>query len=681
LRNIQGNPARWEVCGYNINKGFYGAPSMGVMLDLLHMIGSLVENNNTWIPPEKNLLGPLDLHLFNEGNHSRLYEKLGAHPFTLGNQTGFHFSVWAPSAQSVSVVGDFNNWEPGVHPMHLVGSSGIWAGFVPGLKNGDLYKFHIISNHGGYQVAKSDPFAFAMEIAPRTASALCNLSYTWNDSAWMDERRNKIANNAPVSIYELHLGSWKRVPEEGNRWLTYRELAPQLTEHMLKLGFTHLEILPITEHPFYGSWGYQTSNYFAPTSRYGSPQDLMFLIDYLHQNGLGVILDWVPSHFPNDQHGLAYFDGSHLFEHADPKQGFHPDWKSCIFNFGRHEVRSFLLSSACFWLEHYHIDGIRVDAVASMIYLNYSRNEGEWIPNQYGGNENIEATSFLRKFNEEVYSRFPDIQTFAEESTSWPMVSRPTHSGGLGFGYKWDMGWMHDSLRYTARDPIHRKWHQNELSFRMLYCDQENFILPLSHDEVVHGKGSLLNKMPGDYWQKLANLRLLLAWQYSQPGKKLIFMGAELAVWAEWNHDSSLDWNLLNSPQHRGIEKFVTDLNHMYKNQPGLYEKDCEPSGLEWIDCSDHEGSVFAFLRWDLDGTKPVLAVFNFTPLVKDGYRVGVPFGETWLEILNSDSPYYGGGGKGNQGRKQTQEMSWHNRPYSMELTLPPLGAVFLTPE
>ncbi len=641
----------------------------------------IVQNHNTWIPPDKNLLGPLDLHLFNEGNHSRLYEKLGAHPFTLDNQKGFHFSVWAPSAQAVSVVGNFNNWAPGVHPLHLVGNSGIWTGFIPNILQGEIYKYHITSNHGGYQVAKSDPFAFAMEIAPKTASALCDLSFHWNDSKWMSDRRSKIAHNAPVSVYEVHLGSWKRVPQDGNRSLNYRELAPQLTQHMLKLGFTHLEFLPITEHPFYGSWGYQVSNYFAPTSRYGSPQDLMYLIDYLHQHGLGVILDWVPSHFPNDQHGLAYFDGSHLFEHADPKQGFHPDWKSCIFNYGRHEVRSFLLSSACFWLEHYHIDGLRVDAVASMIYLNYSRNQGEWIPNQYGGNENIEATSFLRKFNEEVYSRFPDVQTFAEESTSWPMVTRPTFSGGLGFGYKWDMGWMHDSLRYVSREPIHRKYHHNELSFRMLYAETENFILPLSHDEVVHGKGSLLNKMPGDLWQKLANLRLLFAWMYSQPGKKLLFMGSELAPWKEWNHDTSLDWHLLENLQHSQIENFIADLNQMYKNQPGLYERDCEPAALEWVDCSDLDGSVYAFLRWDCDGVKPVLAVFNFTPNVRDGYRVGVPFGETWLEVLNSDSPYYGGGGKGNFGRKQAQEMSWHNRPYSIELTLPPLGVVFMVPE
>lgn len=643
--------------------------------------GVILSDTNTWVHPESSLLGSLDLHLFNEGNHSRLYEKLGAHPFKRHGETGFHFAVWAPNANSVSVVGDFNYWTPGRHPLHAIGGSGIWIGFIPGLRNGGLYKYHIVSNHGGYQVSKSDPYAFAMEIAPRTASSLCDLSHHWNDQEWMANRGRRIAQNAPVSIYEVHLGSWKRRPEEGNRWLNYREMAPLLADHVNRLGFTHVEFLPITEHPFYGSWGYQVSNYFAPTSRYGSPQDLMYLIDYLHLQGIGVILDWVPSHFPNDQHGLAYFDGSHLYEHADPRQGFHPDWKSCIFNYGRHEVRSFLLSSACFWLDHYHIDGLRVDAVASMIYLNYSRKEGEWIPNRHGGNENLEATSFLRQFNETVYARFPDVQTFAEESTSWPMVSRPTFAGGLGFGYKWDMGWMHDSLRYLSREPIHRKFHQNELSFRMLYAEQENFVLPLSHDEVVHGKGSLAGKMAGDAWQKRANLRLLYAWQYAQPGKKLLFMGAELGSFSEWNHDSSLDWHLLNYPEHQGFFQLIADLNRVYRDNSALHTKDCDAGSLDWVDCSDSEASVFAFLRWGSDGENPVLAVFNFTPVVRSGYRVGVPFGDNWRELVNTDSPYYGGSGQGNMGMSHADEMSWHNRPYSIEITIPPLAAVFFTPE
>lgn len=638
-------------------------------------------NANTWINPAHSLIGPLDRHLFNEGTHSRLYEKLGAHPHHRDGEAGYHFAVWAPNANAVSVVGDFNSWTPGQHPLHSQNESGIWTGFIAGLKNGELYKYHISSNHGGYQVSKSDPYAFAMEIAPRTASRLCDLSHHWHDQDWMANRSRKIAQNEPVSIYELHPGSWRRRPEEGNRWLTYRELAPLLTDHVTKLGFTHVELLPITEHPFYGSWGYQVSNYFAPTSRYGTPQDLMYFIDYLHQHGIGVILDWVPSHFPNDQHGLAYFDGSHLYEHADPRQGFHPDWKSCIFNYGRHEVKSFLLSSACFWLDRYHIDGLRVDAVASMIYLNYSRRDGEWIPNRYGSNENIEATSFLKQFNETVYSRFGDIQTFAEESTSWSMVSRPTSVGGLGFGYKWDMGWMHDSLRYLSRDSIHRKHHQNELSFRMLYADQENFILPLSHDEVVHGKGSLLGKMAGDAWQKRANLRLLYAWQYAQPGKKLIFMGAELGPWSEWDHDSSLDWHLLDYKDHQGFFNLISDLNRTYRQNPGLYRKDCEAGGLDWVDCSDSDASVYAFLRWGGYGEKPVLVVFNFTPVPRSNYRVGVPCGENWIEIINTDATHYGGSGQGNLGVKTADEMSWHNRPFSLELVLPPLGAVFFTPE
>ncbi|MSR31139.1 MAG: 1,4-alpha-glucan branching protein GlgB [Gemmataceae bacterium] len=636
--------------------------------------------NNTWVPPELNPLGEVDLHLFNEGTHSRLYEKLGAHAFQRGQEKGTHFSVWAPGAQQISVVGDFNAWTPGCHPLHAQGKSGIWAGFVANLGPGALYKYHVETDQGGYRVDKSDPFAFAMELAPKTASKIASLDYSWHDAEWMRERGRKIAQDAPVAIYEVHLGSWRRDPANPSRLLSCQEIALPLAEHASRLGFTHVELLPITEHPFYASWGYQVGNYFAPTSRYGSPQDLMHLIDVLHQHGLGVILDWVPSHFPNDQHGLSYFDGTHLFEHADPRQGFHPDWKSCIFNYGRHEVRSFLISSACFWLEKYHFDGLRVDAVASMIYLDYSRHDGEWIPNPHGGNENLEATGFLRQFNAEVYRRFPDVQTIAEESTAWPMVSRPVHLGGLGFGYKWDLGWMHDSLRYLAREPVHRKFHQNELSFRMLYAGQENFVLPLSHDEVVHGKGSLAGKMPGDAWQKLANLRLLFAWQAAQPGKKLLFMSGEIAQWNEWNHDASLDWHLAQHAPHGGIINLIADLNRMYRSEPAMHKRDCDVTGLEWVDCSDSEASVYAFLRWGNEGEKPVLAVFNFTPVARHGYRVGVPFSETWKELLNTDSTWYGGGGIGNQGAKVAGEMSWHNRPFSLELSLPPLAAIFFTP-
>lgn len=625
---------------------------------------------------DQSLLTDDDLYLFNEGSWLRAYEKLGAHPVQLGDETGVYFAVWAPNAREVSVIGDFNGWKPGVHPLAPRGNSGIWEGFLPGIGVGARYKYHIVSHYNNYRVDKADPYGVFHETPPRTASIVWDLSYEWHDQQWMAQRRQRNALDAPMLIYEVHLGSWMRVPEEGNRWLTYRELAPKLAEHVQHLGFTHVEFLPIMEHPFYGSWGYQITGYFAPTSRYGTPQDFMYLIDYLHQQGIGVILDWVPSHFPTDEHGLIYFDGTHLYEHADPRRGFHPDWHSAIFNYGRHEVRTFLLSSAIFWLDRYHADGLRVDAVASMLYLDYSRKPGEWIPNEYGGRENLEAIAFLRRLNEEIYRLYPDVQTIAEESTAWPMVSRPTYLGGLGFGMKWDMGWMHDTLHYLHYDPIYRKYHHTLLTFRMLYAFTENFVLPLSHDEVVHGKGSLLSKMPGDDWQKFANLRLLYGYQYTQPGKKLLFMGAEIGQWAEWNHDTSLDWHLLQYAPHQGIHRWLEDLNRLVRTEPALYEQDFSPTGFEWIDPNDADNSVLSYLRRGRAEGSELLIVCNFTPVPRQNYRVGVPRLGFWREVLNSDASIYGGSGWGNFGGVEATPVPWHGRPYSVNLTLPPLAMV-----
>ncbi|HEY7213142.1 MAG TPA: 1,4-alpha-glucan branching protein GlgB [Thermoanaerobaculia bacterium] len=622
-----------------------------------------------------------DLYLFNEGTHYRLYDKLGAHAGTKGRKEGTWFAVWAPEAEHVSVIGDWNGWDKRAHLMSARGGSGVWELFIPGVLPGVKYKYHVVSRHRGYRADKADPFAFYAETPPLRASVVWDLEYDWWDADWLLARREKLALAAPVSIYEVHLGSWMRVPEEGDRFLTYREVAPLLAGHVKQLGFTHVELLPIMEHPFYGSWGYQTTGYFAPTSRYGTPQDLMFLVDHLHQEGIGVILDWVPSHFPGDEHGLAFFDGTHLYEHADPRKGFHPDWSSWIFNYGRPEVRSFLISSAHFWLERYHADALRVDAVASMLYLDYSRKAGEWIPNQYGGRENLEAIAFLRGFNEKVCDSFPDVQTIAEESTAWPMVSRPVYVGGLGFGYKWDMGWMHDALKYLAHDPIHRRYHHNQITFRSVYAFSENFLLPLSHDEVVHGKGSLLNKMPGDVWQKLATLRLLFGHMYAQPGKKLLFMGAELAQWREWNHDASLDWHLLEDPAHAGIARWVEDLNRLYAQEPALHELDCDPEGFEWIDGSDADHGVIAFLRRGKTRSEPVAVVFNFTPVPRPEYRIGVPGPGLWKEVLNSDAAEYGGSGVGNLGGVETEPIATHGRPQSLALSLPPLGVLFLQRE
>jgi len=630
---------------------------------------------------EFTLLSPQDLHLFNEGTHGRLHAKFGAHLVNEKGSQGAYFAVWAPNAERVAVMGDFNEWRPSTHPLACKGDSGIWEGYFPGILKGQRYKFHVESKHEGYQADKRDPFSLYCEPAPATGSIVWDLDYDWSDAEWMQQRsgRNNLA--APISIYEVHLGSWARIPEEDNRFLTYRELAPKLAAHALEMGFTHIEFLPVMEHPFYGSWGYQTTGYFAPTSRYGTPQDFMFLIDHLHRSNIGVILDWVPSHFPTDEHGLGYFDGTHLYEHADPRKGFHPDWNSFIFNYGRKEVRSFLLSSAHHWLTNYHADGIRVDAVASMLYLDYSRKEGEWIPNEHGGRENLEAIEFIRMLNEQAYRDEPAVQMIAEESTAWPLVSHPTYAGGLGFGMKWDMGWMHDTLRYFKQDPINRKYHHSELSFRQLYAFTENFLLPLSHDEVVHGKGSLLGQMPGDDWQRFANLRLLYGYMFAQPGKKLMFMGDEFGQVAEWRHDESLEWHLLDHPRHSGLKAWVSALNSLYRSSPALYEFDCQPEGFEWVDASDTSSSIISFLRKAESSAEIILAVMNFTPIPRSGYLVGVPKGGFWREMANSDKAEFGGSGQGNEEGAEASTPGVHGRRFALSLTLPPLACVLLKHE
>ena len=623
-----------------------------------------------WFSPE-------DIYLFREGRHARLYEKLGAHYIRTTKGDGVHFAVWAPNASAVAVIGDFNGWQKGAHPLKVrEDGSGIWAGLIADIPHGTRYKYHITSQYNGYEVEKADPFGFRMEEAPKTASIVWDINTVWHDGAWMKNRTATIGLNAPVSIYEMHPGSWRRVPEQENRWLSYQELAEQLPPYMVDMGFTHVEFMPLTEHPFYGSWGYQTTGYFASTARFGSPQDCMRLIDRLHESGVGVILDWVPSHFPTDQHGLSYFDGTYLFEHADPRMGYHPEWRSSLFNYGRNEVRSILISSALFWLDKFHIDGIRVDGVASMLYRDYARQPGEWIPNDHGGRENVEAVQFLRDLNEAVYRHYPDVQTIAEESTAWPQVSRPTYSGGLGFGYKWNMGWMHDSLDYMEKDPLYRKYHHGQVIFSIWYAFQENFVLPLSHDEVVYGKGSLIGKMPGDNWQKFANLRLLLGYMYGHPGKKLLFMGSELAQWQEWSHERSLDWHLLESPMHQGVQKLVQDLNALYRRESALHARDCDESGFVWADMGDWEQSVLSFYRLGETPDDLVLIVCNFTSVPRMNYCLGVPRGGYWEEIMNTDATIYGGSGHGNLGGVEAAPVSAHGQYHSLTLVLPPLAMV-----
>jgi len=613
---------------------------------------------------------------FQPGQECGLYEKMGAQLAERDGVPGVSFRIWAPNAREISVIGDFNHWSAGAHALRSrADHSGIWEGFCPGIGAGSLYKYHIVSNHKATQMEKGDPFAFCWECPPKTASCVTDLSYRWEDTAWMQRRKRRNALESPIAIYEMHLGSWRRAADDGSRFLSYRELAGPLVAYLQEMGFTHVEFMPVMEHPFYGSWGYQITGYFAPSRRFGAPQDLMFLIDQLHQNDIGVILDWVPSHFPGDLHGLANFDGTHLFEHADPRKGIHPDWDSYIFNYGRDEVQAFLVSNALFWLDKYHIDGLRMDAVASMLYLDYSRKAGEWIPNAHGGRENLEAIALIKRLNEAVYRHFPDVQTFAEESTAWPMVSRPTYLGGLGFGMKWNMGWMHDTLSYFQKDPVHRRHHHSELTFSTCYAFSENFLLPLSHDEVVHGKGALLEKMPGDEWQKFANLRLLFGYFYGHPGKKLLFMGGEFGQRREWHHDRALDWNLLQQGTHQGLRLWVRDLNHLYRSEAALYEQDFKAEGFEWVDCHDESQSVIAFLRQSKAG-ETLLFVFNFTPVPRYDYQLGAPSGGLWRERLNSDAIEYEGSGTGNLGRVKALEQAFHGRPFSLRIVLPPLAAL-----
>ena len=627
---------------------------------------------------KRPVLTDFDLFLYGKGTHYRAYEKFGAHLLEENGEQGAYFSVWVPNAETVSVIGSFNNWEAWIHPMKRIDSSGIWALFIPGVKEGDQYKFEIKSA-GGFWAQKADPFAFFAELRPRTASVVYNLdNYQWNDGDWMSRRAQTAWNEKPVSVYEVHPGSWKRI--DGWRWLTYRDLAAQLIPYVKEMGYTHIELMPIAEHPFDGSWGYQTGSYFAPTSRFGTPDDFRYFIDRCHQENIGVILDWVPAHFPKDAHGIGYFDGTHLYEHADPRKGEHMDWGTLIFNYGRHEVSGFLLSNAAFWAREYHIDGLRVDAVASMLYLDYSRKEGQWIPNQYGGRENLEAIEFLKHFNSMIHHEFPGFLTFAEESTSFPQVSHPVEQGGLGFDFKWNMGWMNDTLKYFSKDPVHRKYHQGDLTFSMIYAFSENFILPFSHDEVVHGKASLLDKMPGDFWQKFANMRLLFAYMFAHPGKKLLFMGCEIGQWREWDAATSLDWNLLDYEPHRKLKKLVARLNHLYTSEPALYDIESSWEGFDWIDFQDADSSVISFLRKGRDSNGSIVCALNLTPAPRNGYRIGLPQDGDWEVILNTDSETFGGSGSGPAEKQifNAHHLPWHGKNYSLQLNLPPLGVLLL---
>jgi 1,4-alpha-glucan branching enzyme len=623
------------------------------------------------------IISDFDLHLFAEGTHYRAWEKLGAHCITIGDVQGVHFAVWAPNAQRVSVIGDFNRWDGRTHVMRRLVPSGVWEIFVPGLRDGDCYKYEV-RTRDGHLLEKADPYGRRFEVPPNTASIIWTEGgYQWGDGDWLRDRPSFAAwHDRPMAIYEVHLGSWRRVPEENNRYLTYRELGDQLVPYVREMGFTHIELMPVMEHPFTGSWGYQVIGFFAPTSRFGTPDDFRYFVDRCHQYGVGVILDWVPGHFPKDQHGLASFDGTALYEHADPRQGEHRDWGTLIFNYGRNEVRTFLLSNAMYWLEEFHIDGLRVDAVASMLYLDYSRRAGEWIPNQYGGRENLEAVEFLKQLNTVTHGRTQGTITVAEESTAWPAVSRPTYVGGLGFTYKWNMGWMHDILEYVKEDPVHRRWHHGQITFSMLYAFTENFVLPFSHDEVVHGKRSLLDKMPGDLWQKHATLRALLGYMYGHPGKKLLFMGAEIGQWREWNVESSLDWDVLDHREHAGLKRWVQDLNHTYQRERSLHELDFEPGGFSWIDCNDNENSVVSSIRRARDPQDFTVIAVNFTPIPRPSYRIGVPEGGWYRELLNSDGEMYGGSNVGNGGGVMAEDIPDHGFNHSLSLTIPPLGFV-----
>jgi 1,4-alpha-glucan branching enzyme len=625
-------------------------------------------------------LGEIDLHLIGEGKLEELYGKLGAHVREIDGVSGTAFAVWAPNARSVSVVGDFNSWDGRLHPMRSLGVSGIWELFVPDVAEGTKYKYEIRTHENRLRI-KADPVAFATELPPANASVVYRSRHDWSDTEWLEQRVQRDMLKEPMSIYEVHLGSWRRNPVEGNRSLDYLELADELSDYVADLGFTHVELMPIMEHPFAGSWGYQVTGYFAPTSRFGTPDNFRCFVDRLHRNGVGVLLDWVPAHFPRDDWALALFDGTHLYEHADPRRGAHPDWGTLIFNLSRDEVRNFLLANGLYWLKEMHADGLRVDAVASMLYLDYSRKEGEWLPNDFGGRENLEAVEFLKRMNETVYGCETGALTAAEESTAWPGVSRPTYLGGLGFGFKWNMGWMHDTLTYFQKDPVYRRFHHHTLTFSLMYAFSENFILPLSHDEVVHGKRSMLEKMPGDRWQKFANLRSLYAYMWAHPGKKLLFMGGELAEWEEWNYDGSLHWNLLESAEHQGVQSLIRDLNRAYRSQPAMYEVDFDASGFRWLEPNDAANNVLAFARLDARGEKPVVCVLNLSPVPRYDYRVGMPVCCRWRELVNTDSAYYGGSGVGNMGAVEAEAVPWHDQPFSALVTLPPLAAVWLVPE
>ena len=627
------------------------------------------------------VLSEFDLHLFGEGKLYKAYDKFGAHCCTHEGVQGVNFAVWAPNAKRVSVVGTFNDWDGRRHPMRTRGGVGIWELFIPGIEKGEIYKYEILPQGGASPFTKADPYATFAEYRPKTASLVYDVSqHQWKDSTWMEKRGTTDPLKSPLSIYEVHLGSWKRVVEEGNRWMTYQELGEHLIPYVKDLGFTHIELMPVVEHPFDGSWGYQATGYFAPTSRFGTPEDFMNFVDACHQADIGVIMDWAPAHFPDDPHGLAFFDGTHLYDHADPRMGWHPEWKSRIFNYGRTEVKNFLINSALSWFDRYHIDGLRVDAVASMLYLDYARQDGEWLPNQHGGNENLEAVEFIKELNVLAHQEHPGIMTIAEESTAWPGISKPTYVGGLGFSFKWNMGWMHDTLEYFSLDPIHRKFHQNKVTFGLMYAFTENFVLVLSHDEVVHGKKALLDKMPGDDWQRFANLRALYGHMWGHPGKKMLFMGAEIGQWWEWNHDDSLQWHLLDYAPHRGLQQYIADLNHLYQSEPALYEVDFDWPGFQWIDLHDSDNSTLTYIRYAQDQADCLICACNFTPVPREKYRMGVPRTGLYKELLNSDSEMYGGSNKGNFGGVQADPIPWHNQPFSLLVTLPPLSVIFFKP-